>query len=132
MPDTAPPSKYGFVKIIVNDIDRAVDFYGQAFGFQVARTIEQPTLTEKMLTTADAPGGPFIILYRHKDGRELTVGNGWGPIGFFVADTDKAYSHALAAGATSSREPYETEGVRIAFVLDPEGHEIELVCMPGA
>jgi lactoylglutathione lyase len=128
--DTPSPASFAFCKIIVNDIDGAVDFYSRAFGLQLARTIEQETLTEKLLVT---PGkeGSMVVLYRHKDGRDLTLGNAWGPAGFFVADTDKAYAHAIACGATPSRVPYTTEGARVGFVLDPEGHEIELVCMVG-
>jgi lactoylglutathione lyase len=125
----APSATLGFVKLIVNDLDAMVGFYERALGLTVGQTVDMPEMTEKILRKPGAEGGAMLILYRHKDGREITLGNGWGPVGFYVRDVEAAYAHAIKEGATAHREPFDAGAMRVAFVLDPEGHEIELVSM---
>lgn len=124
MTDT-PSFTFAFFKVNVADMDVAARFYTETFGFTVADTIDLPSVEERMLTM---PGGKFtLVLLRWKDGRAITVGNGFGPIGFMTRDVDAAYARALAHGATSSRAPTDLGPMRLAFVLDPEGHEIEMI-----
>ena len=125
----APSATFAFVKLIVRDIDAAVTFYERALGLEVGQTIDLPDLTEKVMRKPGAEGGSSVILYAHKDGREITIGNGWGPVGFYVRDADAAFAHAVREGAAPSREPFDIGNMRIAFVHDPEGHEIELISM---
>lgn len=125
----APSVRYGFMKFVVGDLAKMVDFYGRAFGLVVAQTIDTDTMTEKILRRAGEQTGFSLILYFHKDGRNLQVGTGYGPLGLFVRDVDAAYAHAVAQGATADRAPMETNGMRVAFVLDPEGRELELISM---
>ena len=125
----APSSLFGFVKVIVRDLPRAIDFYRRVLGLEVSTTFDFPHITEKVMRKPGQTTGPSIVLYLWKDGREITVGNGWGPLGFYVRDVDAAYAHALAEGATPSREPFDAGASRVAFVLDPDGHEIEFISM---
>lgn len=124
---SAPSVSLGFFKLVVKDLPAMLDFYERAFGFTVARKIESPLMEEAILTLPGADGRFSLVLYHWKDGREITVGNGHGPVGLTTRDVDGAYAHALAQGATSAVEPFAFPGARIAFVLDPEGHEIELI-----
>jgi catechol 2,3-dioxygenase-like lactoylglutathione lyase family enzyme len=125
----APSATFGFVKLIVDDLDAMVEFYDRALGLVAVQTVDLPDLTEKILRKRGTDAGPAVILYRHKDGRELTLGNAWGPVGFYVRDVEAAYAHAVAQGAAPHRPPYDAGAMQVAFVLDPEGHEIELVSM---
>ena len=125
----APSATFAFVKLIVGDLDAMVGFYERALGLTVAQTVDMPEMTEKILRKPGADTGAMVILYHHKDGREIVVGNGWGPVGFYVRDVEAAYAHAIAEGASPHREPFDAGAMRVAFVLDPEGHEIELVSM---
>ncbi len=125
----APSVRYGFMKFVVGDLAKMVDFYGRAFGLVVAQTIDTDTMTEKILRRAGEQTGFSLILYYHKDGRSVQVGTGYGPLGLFVRDVDAAYAHAVAQGAAADRPPMETNGMRVAFVLDPEGRELELISM---
>lgn len=128
----APSATFAFVKLIVADLDGAVDFYARVLGLTVSQTIDLPGLTEKILAKpGQAPGAASLILYHHKDGRALTPGDTYGPVGFYVRDVDTAYAHAVAAGATPHREPFDAGTLRVAFILDPEGHEIELLSVKG-
>jgi predicted enzyme related to lactoylglutathione lyase len=127
---TAPSVSFGFVKLVVRDLEGAVAFYERALGLTAAQTIDLPELTEKVLRKAGSEGGPALILYHHKDGREITLGNAHGPVGFYVRDVDAAFAHAVACGGKPDRPPWDASPtMRVAFVLDPEGHEIELVSM---
>jgi lactoylglutathione lyase len=123
----SPAATFAFVKLIVRDLDAMVGFYERALGLSVSQTVDMPEMTEKILRKPGQDTGAMVILYHHKDGREISIGNGWGPVGFYVRDVEAAYAHAITQGATPHREPFDAGAMRVAFVLDPEGHEIELV-----
>ena len=42
-----------------------------------------------------------------------------------------AYERATSFGATNLTGPFEAEGVKIALLLSPQGHEIELIQLPA-
>jgi lactoylglutathione lyase len=127
---TAPPSaRFGFMKFVVRDLDGMRSFYERAFGLVVAQTIDLPDATELILRRPGEETGFSLILYGNKDGREISVGTGHGPLGLFVRDVDAAYAHAVSQGASPHREPWDTEAMRVGFVLDPEGRELELISM---
>jgi len=84
---------------------------------------------EVILTT---PGGLDLALQQFKDKRKLNLGDAYGEIGFYLQDVDGAYKRAMDAGATSRTPPGGGGGLRVAIVLDPEGHPIELLRRPPA
>jgi len=84
-------------------------------------------MLEKVLGDPDKPNGMNLLLYWYKDGREVAVGNGHGPLGCFVPDAAASYEHAIANGVPPDRPPFEVNGLRVAFVRDPEGREIEFL-----
>ena len=126
----APPSaRFGFMKFVVGDLEAVRSFYERAFGLALAQTIDLPDATELILRRPGEETGFSLILYGNKDGRPVSVGTAHGPLGLFVRDVDAAYAHAVSQGATPHREPWNTEAMRVAFVLDPEGRELELISM---
>jgi predicted enzyme related to lactoylglutathione lyase len=124
---TAPSATFGFVKLVVRELEPMLEFYAGVLGLVAAQTIDTPEMTEKILRKPGQETGAGLILYRHKDGREITLGNAYGPVGFYVRDVDASFAHAVAQGAAAHREPWDSGNLRVAFVLDPEGREIELV-----
>lgn len=120
---TAPLS-LSFLKFTVADLEAMQAFYVEAFGMTVQKHMEFPEFTEVILT---GRGGADLALVRYRDGREIALGNASGPIGVYLDDVDGAYHRALAAGATSQLAPVSADGIRVAFVVDPEGHEIEFL-----
>lgn len=127
---TAPASaRFGFVKFVVQDLPAMRSFYERAFGLAVSQTIDLPDITELVMRRPGEETGFSLILYWNKDGRETAVGTAHGPLGLFVRDVDAAYAHAVSQGATAHREPWDTGAMRVAFVLDPEGRELELISM---
>ena len=123
----AAGATFGFVKITVRDFDSVTDFYCGLLGLTVTRTVEVADYAEVVLRPAGVAAGTALILLRHNDGRALSIGDGWGPRGFYVADADQSYALALVLGGRSSREPHDVGDLRVAYVFDPEGHEVELV-----
>ena len=125
MTDAAVKFRLGFFKLIVRDLDAMVGFYSSVFGFEVRNRIDMAGLEEVML---GLPGETFmLVLYRHTDGRSIEIGSGHGPVGFMTRDVDAALALAMANGATLKRGPADVPGMRVAFVDDPEGHELEFV-----
>lgn len=115
----------GFFKLTVRDLEAARDFYITAFSMTAGEPIVQRDLTEIVLKS---PGNPFALtLLSYADGRQATIGNGYGPVGFYVVGMDQAIARAEAAGAKLMRGPLSFGPVSYAFLESPERHVIELI-----
>ena len=128
-PTTPISVRMGFVKFVVQDLEKMRSFYERAFGLVVAQTIDLPDIMELVMRRPGEESGFSLILYWPKTGGNVTVGNAHGPLGLYVRDVDIAFAHAVKEGATPHREPWDATGMRVAFVLDPEGRELELISM---
>jgi predicted enzyme related to lactoylglutathione lyase len=126
---TAPSVRFGFQKFVVKDLEAMRSFYERAFGLVVAQTVDLPDIMELIMRKPGEEAGFSLILYWPKAGGDVALGSAYGPLGLYVRDVDAAFAHAVAEGAAPHREPWDTPGMRVAFVLDPEGREIELVSM---
>jgi len=124
MPDAAT---FAFIKIVVRDVDRVRVFYEKVLGLERAQTLDGETFIEEMLRTPGAEGPPQLVLYYSKSNPPITVGDGWGPVGFYVKDVKATYDLALAEGGGLVREPFRHGDLMVAFVSDPEGHQVELI-----
>jgi uncharacterized glyoxalase superfamily protein PhnB len=99
----------------VSDLDRSIDFYRRAFGFEVSWSVSEP---EKLACLC-------------RDNVEFTLRVVAAPapihVSFTVAGVDASYATALAQGA---RElvPLEDRwyGMRDGRVADPDGNQIGL------
>jgi catechol 2,3-dioxygenase-like lactoylglutathione lyase family enzyme len=118
-----------FVRLNVSDMSKMAAFYEKAFGMAEQRRMDNGGNLEVILTT---PGGLDLALQQFKDRRKLTLGDAYGELGFYLQDVDGAYKRAMDAGATSRVAPGGGNGLRVAIVLDPEGHPIELLRRPPA
>ena len=132
MSDTA----YVFAKTFVADLDAMGRFYSEVFGL-----IENNRHSDTMF------GRPISeITYKPSAGREsggltlisYTDGNpppaGEAVQGFITHDLEAVCKAALAAGG-SVPEPVRAIpefGIRVAFVLDPEGHINEVIEMTAS
>lgn len=117
------PLGLGFLKFVVSDLEVMERFYLKALGMTVQKRLEFPGFTELILSS----GGADLALLRYDDGREVTLGTASGPIGVYLDDVDGAYDRAIAAGGGSQQPPTTMGNIRVAFVTDPEGHEIEFL-----
>ncbi len=128
---TIPPVRLGFFKLNVADMDPALAFWQGAFGFEASSTFDEPEFFEHVLALPGQPGGPSLMLVRYKDGRDATVGPGHGPVGLICDDIHASPDRALACDAEKVTGVFEAAGVRIAVLRSPQGHEIELIQLPG-
>ena len=125
MTDTENPALFTFIKLTVKDLDAMTKFFVDGFGMKHVDTVDTPGFSEHMM--AGKKGSATIVLFHWKDGREIEIGNGWGPVGMITRDVDGDVRRAVAAGATQKGETVAFGKARIAFVLTPEGHEIEMM-----
>lgn len=123
--ETPPAALFSFVKLVVTDIDAATQFFITGFGMVHADTVDTPQFREHMLT--GRKGSATVVLFHWKDQRPIEIGNGWGPLGMITHDLDRDVTRAVAAGARQKGTTVQFGPARIAFLLTPDGHEIELL-----
>ena len=120
-----------FFKLNVANMDAMLKFYGDAFGFAIVATYDIPEFLEHVLALPGQENGPNLMLVEYKDGRNVTAGPGHGPVGLFTDDIAVLHDQALQAGARQVTGVFSAGDVQLAVLLDPEGHEIELVQLPS-
>jgi len=118
-------AKLAFMKLIVGNLPRALEFYQSAFGFSEVNAFDTPDFEEVMLKQPD--NDFLLLLLRYKDGRAHPDAAAHGPTGFVCDDVRASTDAALRAGATLKLAPFDVGPTRVAFVADPEGHEIEII-----
>jgi len=118
-------AKLSFFKLIVRDLERAQSFYERAFGFTLQDRFDTPDFNEVILRQEGTD--VMIVLLCYSDGRDIPDARAHGPAGFATDDMDATHAAVVAAGATPKGPVIVVEGgIKVAFLNDPEGHEIEL------
>lgn len=116
-----------YVILIVEDLDRAVEFYTQVLSLPLRHRAGDYVQFDT--------GATRFGLYARKAmaetvGVDLKAPPGNAPgfeIGFKVSDVDVAYKQLVARGAEPQTPPTTRPwGQRTAYVRDPDGHLIEL------
>ena len=123
--------RLGFFKLNVPDLELATAFWTEAFGFAVTGRVDEPVFLEHIMTLPGQAGGPNLMLVEYKDGRDVTVGPGHGAVGLVCEDIQAAHDRALVCDAEKMTGVFEAGGVKIAVLMSPQGHEIELIQLPG-
>jgi predicted enzyme related to lactoylglutathione lyase len=118
----------------VDDIERAIAFYTQAFELRVGRRFDSGFVE---LLGAEAP----LYLLSKAGGSEPFEGalqprsyaRHWTPLhlDLVVADLDSALARALAAGAVLEAPPSQHAYGRLALLHDPFGHGFCLLQFQG-
>lgn len=129
---TTPSVRLGFFKLNVPEMEPALAFWRDAFGFTVTTTFDEDEFIEHMMTLPGQEAGPNLFLVAWKDGRDCGVGPGHGPVGLLCDDIAASHDLALAAGAKPLTGVFEAAGVKVAILTAPDGHEIELIEFPAA
>jgi len=122
-------AKLSFFKIIVRDLEVAQSFYERSLGFEQVGYFDTPDFLEAVM---QQPGTDVtMMLLAYKDGRDISAAIGHGPTGFFTDDIAAAHARLVAEGATNKGGIIVVgEGIKIALLDDPDGHELELCQMP--
>jgi catechol 2,3-dioxygenase-like lactoylglutathione lyase family enzyme len=118
------------VGLQVSDFTRAKVFYLRALaplGYRVFREVDSPGRRGLGLAA-----GRVTDFWIYSDGRPPTTGLHVAFVAPDRATVDAFYRDALAAGGRDNGPPGErpqySAGYYGAFVLDPDGHNIEAVC----
>jgi predicted enzyme related to lactoylglutathione lyase len=123
---------YSFAKTFVHDLEAMGKFYEQVLGMipfnrhqdqMFGRAIDEVTYQSSF------PGGPALTLIKFLDSERPA--NGESVQGFVTEDLEAVCSRARAAGGTVPEPIREIPefGIKVAFVLDPEGHVNEIIQM---
>lgn len=112
----------------VSDPDACLEFYRDAFGFELVNEKEFDDFTLYFLKL---PGQDveLELTYNHGKDERYEKGEGYGHIAIRVPEgstVKEVYRRAVAAGGEDYRPP-ESIDRNYAFVKDPEGYEIEIL-----
>lgn len=112
----------------VGDPEAMVNFYEEAFGFELREKKEMDTFTLYFLRI---PGqdAELELTYNHGEGEPYEKGSGFGHVAIRCDDDQslqEAYEAAVEAGGEDYRPPEDCPG-DYAFVKDPEGFEVEII-----
>ena len=122
------------VTIVVDDYDRAIEFFVGALGFDLAE--DSPSLTNdgrpKRWVVVRPQGAETGILLARADGdqQRRAIGNQVaGRVGFFlrVDDFEARYDRMAAAGVEFATEPRNEEYGRVAVFVDIAGNRWDLI-----
>jgi lactoylglutathione lyase len=117
-----------YVVLIVEDLDRALNFYTDVLGLQ---------LGHRSGDFAQLKTGVTRLAFFSREAMGKTLGFSLKPpsdetpgfeIGFKVQDVDAVFLEIVQKGARAAMRPtIRPWGQRTAYVRDPDGHLIELV-----
>jgi catechol 2,3-dioxygenase-like lactoylglutathione lyase family enzyme len=122
------------IALIVDDYDRAIAFFVEALGFELAE--DSPALTNdgrpKRWVVVRPPGGETGILLARADGEAQAAAVGGqfaGRVGLFLRVDDFAAAHArmTAAGVEFLSEPRDEPYGRVAVFRDVAGNKWDLL-----
>lgn len=120
--------------IRVLDEARAVDFYGKAFGLEIAERLDFDSFTLVYLSN---PESEFELELTINKGREKAYapGDGYGHLAVSVGDLDAEHARFTDLGLNPGRTvEFNRDGVlfaRFFFVTDPDGYKIEVLQRHG-
>lgn len=129
---TTRATQYGFAKTVVHDLDAMATFYEEVFGL-IAFNRHQDQMfgraIDEITYQSTYQGGAALTLIKYLDSTGPIAGE--SVQGFITEDLEALVDRAVKAGGTVP-EPIRAIpefGLRVAFVLDPEGHLNEVVQM---
>ena len=125
---------YVFAKTFVRDLDAMAKFYEDVLGlvpFNRHKDAMFGREIDEITYQASYPGGPALTLISYTDGNAPAAGE--AVQGFITQDLEAVCERAKAAGG-SVPEPIRTVaefGIKVAFIIDPEGRINEVIEMLG-
>jgi predicted enzyme related to lactoylglutathione lyase len=123
-------AQYGFSKVFVRDLEAMAAFYEDVFGlvpFNRHKDVMLGREIDEITYQATSAGGGSLTLIRYVGAKAPSPGE--SVQGFTTTDIGALVKRAESAGGAVP-EPIrriEAFGIRVVFVLDPEGHVNEVV-----
>lgn len=131
MPDQ-PAARIAHVTLLVDDYDRAIDFYCRSLGFHLAEDTRLPD-GKRWVVVRPQPDAAMGLLLAEADGEEQRAAIGrqaGGRVGFFleVDDFDPVHARMIAAGVHFEEEPRDETYAKVAVFRDLYGNRWDLLC----
>lgn len=122
---------YLHTKLRVADLDQAIAFYSDVFGYELRK--RKPGPEGSLLAFLALPGEDTELQLAHYPGLgAFEVPAHLMHLALRVSDLEAVLERAVAAGAIVKSGPYELpSGSWVAFVRDPDGYELELIRKPA-
>ncbi|HTJ64590.1 MAG TPA: VOC family protein [Alphaproteobacteria bacterium] len=123
---------YGFSKVFVHDLDAMARFYEDVFGlvrFNRHQDVMLGREIDEITYQATSAGGASLTLIKYMDSLGPALGE--AVQGFTTTDIEALVRRAQSMGGSLPEPIRHIEALRIkvAFVVDPEGHVNEVVQM---
>jgi lactoylglutathione lyase len=122
--------RYIHTMLHVADLERSVDFYTRVLGMRELRRGRDDAgrRSNVFVGYGREEDGAAIELTAYDDVSSYQKGTAFGHLALGFADVPAACRTIEAAGGQVTRAPFViASGKTIAFVVDPDGYEIELV-----
>ena len=123
---------YMFAKTFVADLEKMAAFYEEVLGlipFQRHQDLMLGRPISEIMYQASYSGGPAFTMISYTDGNPPPPGE--AVQGFVSTDLAATCDRARAHGGTVPEPIKEIPeyGIKVAFILDPEGHILEVIEM---
>mgnify|MGYP001433208141 FL=1 len=124
--------KYLHTMMRVNDLDESINFYSKFFGMKLLRKSDYPDgkFTLAFLGYGDEENNTVLELTHNWDQEEkYNLGNAWGHIAIGVENIYEFCRELEKNNVNVTRKPGPMKhgNTVIAFLLDPNGYQIELI-----
>ena len=126
--------RINLTSVLVDDQDKALDFYTEVLGFEKKREI--PMGEHRWLTVVSPADPDGVELVLEPDAhpaagpfKQALVEDGIPYTSFAVDDVDAEYERLNARGVRFTQEPLEMGGVSTAVLDDTCGNLIQLHCV---
>ncbi len=120
--------------IRVLDEARSVDFYGRAFGLEIADRLDFETFTLLYLSNSESTFEVELTVNKGK-AEPYGLGDGYGHLAVSVADLDAEHGRLDALGFNPKKiVEFNRDDIPIArffFIEDPDGYKIEVLQRGG-
>lgn len=124
---------YHHVSRSTPDLERALTFY-LALGCTLEKRVkDESQRLERAVLRLPGSDARLQLIEREAEPAALPAPDWPDHLAFHTVGFDAALERLRSAGGRLVREPYRlrADGGRIAFVLDPDGHQLELVEKPA-
>ena len=124
--------KYLHTMMRVNDLNESINFYSKIFGMKLLRKSDYPDgkFTLAFLGYGDEENNTVLELTHNWDQEEkYNLGNAWGHIAIGVENIYEISRELEENNVNVTRKPGPMKhgNTVIAFLLDPNGYQIELI-----
>ena len=124
--------KYLHTMMRVHDLDESINFYSKFFGMKLLRKSDYPDgkFTLAFLGYGDEEKNTVLELTHNWDQKEkYNLGNAWGHIAIGVENIYEFCRELEKNNVNVTRKPGPMKhgNTVIAFLLDPNGYQIELI-----